>query len=103
MHVTKIVPYQYWRNVETGHKVSIHGAVPYHGDGDKADWEIVTRGYTQVWSDNTTRNSGELEESRAQALRINLARVEQLKEHAKRYPETTAQCKARLREVPVML
>lgn len=103
MHVTKIIPYRYWRNIKTGFRVGIHGAVPYHSDADKKDWEVVTRGFTQVWSNNTTRNNGPLDECKPHALRINLVRVHQLKEHARRYPETVAECKAAIKAIPVML
>ena len=103
MHVTKIIPYRYWRNVNTGHKISIRGAAPYHREADKADWEIVCRGFTQLFNDNTTRNSGPLCEIKAHGERINLMRVSQLQDHAKRYPEKAAICKDLIREIPVRL
>ncbi len=103
MHVIAIEPYKYWRNIKTGQKVSIHGACPWTNDNEKPNWEIVERGYTQVWSNNTTRNSGPLNECRAQARRINLARVHQLRRHAELYPETAAECKAKIREIPAYL
>lgn len=103
MHVTGIIPYRYWRNVKTGLKVSIHGACPYYSEADKTDWEIVTNGFTQVRDDGTVRGRHDTyRECQLNAATINARRIDDLKSHAERYPETAAICKARIREISLL-
>lgn len=47
-----VVPKKYWKHKTTGQRVSIHGAVPYSGDADKDEWEVVEDGWT-VYNDIT--------------------------------------------------
>jgi len=41
----QVIPSKVWKHV-SGKTASIYGAVPYHTEEQKAQWEIVTVGYT---------------------------------------------------------
>lgn len=49
----EVVPHQVWCHKVTGKTASLFGAVPYTGDHDKDDWELVTVGWTVKHPDGT--------------------------------------------------
>ena len=42
----EVIESRRWKNARTGLTASIYGAVPYHGESDRAEWSIETVGYT---------------------------------------------------------
>jgi len=40
-----VIAHTHWQR-DDGLRASIHGAVPYTSDADKARWKMVTRGFT---------------------------------------------------------
>lgn len=57
MKIVNIIPSKHWKNAVTGATTSIYGSVPYVNEQDKANWQIVIRGYT--WQlDNGTVGLG---------------------------------------------
>lgn len=53
MRIIEVIESKAWKNKRTGATVSIYGAVPYFSEAEKADWEVVTRGFTWRSSDGT--------------------------------------------------
>lgn len=54
--MAKVIPSRRWQHV-SGRTASVYGAVPYVSDADKADWEIVTVGYS-IQNDDGTVGQG---------------------------------------------
>jgi len=55
MRITRVTPSRVWNHIPTGRKASIYGACPWYQESEKADWEIVTRGWT--WEVQDSRGS----------------------------------------------
>lgn len=55
--MAKVIPSRRWRNSVTGATASIYGAVPYVSDADKANWEVITVGYS-IQNDDGTVGQG---------------------------------------------
>ena len=53
MRIVEVIPSRHWFNRRTGQRASVYGAVPYYGEADKADWQIVTAGWTWKTSAGT--------------------------------------------------
>lgn len=68
--MAKVIPSRRWQNSVTGATASVYGAVPYVSDADKADWAIVTVGYS-IQNDDGTIGQGRrpyASEAEAQAV-----------------------------------
>lgn len=42
----EVIKYVCHRNIFTGQRVSIHGAVPWHTDAQRDEWALSTEGWT---------------------------------------------------------
>ena len=89
----EVIEAKIWRNVRTGATASIYGAVPYHSDKDKADWQIESCGFTwRCTRDNTVglgrKAVATREEAQAIADKINAHRAKVTEEHRKAWPES---------------
>lgn len=51
--IEKVIKRRVWENKVTGSTASIYGAVPYTSEAAKAEWHVVTKGYTWVKTDGT--------------------------------------------------
>ena len=52
-----VVPYSVWQHT-SGKRASIHGAVPYVNEAQKAEWSVVNAGYTLYNSHFNTYGCG---------------------------------------------
>ena len=46
MRITEVIPARYWHHTPTNRKASIYGALPWVVESDKANWQMVTFGFT---------------------------------------------------------
>ena len=81
MRITRIVPYTYWRHVESGRTVAIT-SIPWRRESERAEWARVEDGYTFAFNDGTRRP---LSEQRPQTYAEALALAD---EHAARHGYT---------------
>jgi hypothetical protein len=52
--VLEVIPYRFWKNKVTGRTASVAGAHPAGSPADRANWEIVTEGWTWRNDNGTT-------------------------------------------------
>jgi len=53
MRIVEVIPARVWINKHTGSRVSPYGASPYTSQADKANWEMVTEGWTWMLDNGT--------------------------------------------------
>lgn len=53
MRIVAVIPSRQWRNARTGATASLYGACPWTCDAEKADWSLVTVGWTWELSNGT--------------------------------------------------
>ena len=91
-------------DIATGKTASLYGSVPWVCEADRAQWEVETLGWTWRTSEGTIGLGRAPEPTKSGAERvaakINGARIRQLEEHAKRYPEQLAECQRLASLVP---
>lgn len=46
------IPRQFWQH-SSGRTASLYGSVPWVSAADKAEWTVVTKGWTVKWPDGT--------------------------------------------------
>jgi hypothetical protein len=53
MRIVQVIEARVWLNKITGQKASPYGALPWTRKSDKAQWELVSRGFTWEMSNGT--------------------------------------------------
>lgn len=53
MKIIRVIESKVWNNKRTGAKASIYGSVPWMTDAGRADWEMVTQGWTWELTNGT--------------------------------------------------
>lgn len=71
----EIIPNKFWKRKTDGFKVSLWGAVPWTSEAEKADWDLVTDGYSirdrkqgTVLTGGKTRTEAEIRKSKLETL-----------------------------------
>ena len=77
-----VVESKVWRHKESGRKVSPHGACPWMNEAEKANWELISQGWTLFDRQSNTVGCGRVpwstrEAAQAQADEWNAKRAEQ--------------------------
>lgn len=53
MRITEVIPARHWQNMRTGQTASLYGGLPWRSDAERAEWKIVSAGWTWRKVDGT--------------------------------------------------